>query len=565
VISPTFEKEEVGKPVGRLISDFKAGGVNECTARGLLGAVHYARVVPRFFEAIVRARRRHPRRRVLVWRGDVSGAFTLVRIDPAHAGLFAHVIMVEGVLCAFLPLCGTFGGCAFPQAWDVVSAAIEADVRARRLDAVFVPHRLDRLVRTTDAIDADDPTLPGLPDHVQPLPEGGGEGGADGGQMADADVYVDDFLQVASDVSHAGVRECERMSNAFLHAVDAVLEPPPEGGGGGDQGEAVSTKKMVDDAWLHVGAPALGMVIDTRLMEARLSPEREATLRGLLTRVIEDGAAARFPLLFWQRLSSHVSAAAQLLPGAAHFATPIWDRLAGDAGAPVGEAILENAIWWRGVLDDGKAAGLEVAADLWRWHRRAPDLIIETDASRHGAGGVVLSGEMAGAVLRLCWPRDIVERLDAGVLTVNDTEFATSVLELMTVGDGGRLRGLLAAVLGDNSCSVTWLRGRAARGRASNALARLLVLWLREHGVDIDPSHIAGVINVVADALSRGAAGNVAGLRERESELSAAELKGVHALVCARCDAHHVPHPPACFQVRPPAAALEMVLAALRC
>ena len=87
---------------------------------------------------------------------------------------------------------------------------------------------------------------------------------------------------------------------------------------------------------------------------------------------------------------------------------------------------------------------------------------------------------------------------DAGI---NVLEFVTTILAIVACKDV--LKGTVVRVRVDNTSAVAWL----VKGKSSNMLCaewlRILLSILTTHHIQIRVSHVPGVDNVIADALSR--------------------------------------------------------------
>lgn len=67
--------------------------------------------------------------RVVLAKGDLKGAFSLLDLRPAHASLNAFEMLIHGTSYVYIPLAGYFGWTGFPYAFGVVSRVLQRIVQ----------------------------------------------------------------------------------------------------------------------------------------------------------------------------------------------------------------------------------------------------------------------------------------------------------------------------------------------------------------------------------------------------------------------------------------------------
>ena len=142
-----------------------------------------------------------------------------------------------------------------------------------------------------------------------------------------------------------------------------------------------------------------------------------------------------------------------------------------------------------------------------------PDFVGITDASGHGAGGVIVGENKAvpPTVFRVQWPPDITAAIvsddnPTGTITNSDLEMAGLLLLWLVMEDVcPALTNAHIALFSDNSPTVHWVQRLAAKhSRVAMQLVRALALCLQISRVSpLTPLHIAGVYNAMTDIPSR--------------------------------------------------------------
>ena len=136
-----------------------------------------------------------------------------------------------------------------------------------------------------------------------------------------------------------------------------------------------------------------------------------------------------------------------------------------------------------------------------------PDYIGSSDACKYGAGGVWFGGlqKLHPIVWRVPWPQDIIDRVSANELSINDLEMAGLVLQYLLLEQVVPMKHVHAAAWCDNSSAVSWT---VKMSSSKSAVGQLLTRTLALRMISNKSSHlvalaIAGVDNCMADLASR--------------------------------------------------------------
>ncbi len=142
-----------------------------------------------------------------------------------------------------------------------------------------------------------------------------------------------------------------------------------------------------------------------------------------------------------------------------------------------------------------------------------PDYVGITDASAHGAGGIIIGESMTvpPTVFRLQWPEAISTAVisqsnPGGTITNSDLEMAGLLFLWLVMEDVcPTITNTHVALFSDNSPTVHWVQRLAAK-HDNVAMSLLRALALRLHlskTSPLIPLHIAGVDNAMTDIPSR--------------------------------------------------------------
>ena len=144
--------------------------------------------------------------------------------------------------------------------------------------------------------------------------------------------------------------------------------------------------------------------------------------------------------------------------------------------------------WWLENLDhwNGRAIVLE-----------PPQVTIETDASFHGWGAVIVDGKSRR-----------VRKEARGFWTRKEARQHNNVLELMGVWMALRafhedVRGRVVRVCVDNLVTMAYVNKMGGRAQQLMGIARHIWRWCFARGITLTASYLPGVENVAADTLSR--------------------------------------------------------------
>ena len=133
---PYFITNAVGKDEGRLVVDVTRGGLNSPEKRALLTSIYGPIIYPRttdFCRLYCTVRATFPDEPLVMYKADYEGWFKRVLLDPTQAGLLVMVFHIDGVPHAVIPHVGQFGCQEFNYAATQASAFIYARVRDHQL------------------------------------------------------------------------------------------------------------------------------------------------------------------------------------------------------------------------------------------------------------------------------------------------------------------------------------------------------------------------------------------------------------------------------------------------
>lgn len=278
--------------------------------------------------------------------------------------------------------------------------------------------------------------------------------------------YVDDQLVIDyADVIHETV--------ATVKALWAMLGWPLNAVKYAKEGEPAFVKEF------------LGIEIDMTNGTARMSKERIEELRAKIQKYLDDGKSMSHKRV--RSLAGELSFVASVVPFGRVFTRSLHKAYkAGEDGVPRFE-VLQDLRWWH------EALGIFNGLASFRQQAVLPSFHVATDASRAGWGVVSpLTQEMACGK----WVQEELE--DA---KVHHWEAATIVLASELHGE--QSAGGLLVVHTDSAASHAVYHGQRARDPQMLNLLRVSTLMQMRMGFRLVTEHIAGVDNVLADALSR--------------------------------------------------------------
>ncbi len=235
----------------------------------------------------------------------------------------------------------------------------------------------------------------------------------------------------------------------------------------------------------------LGMELDSVEQSARLTEERAQSVLNCLNTFRGRTAV---PLKLFQRLLGHMAAAAAVTPlGLLHMRplqhwlhgrVPRWAWQCGTYRVAITPECRQTFSPWSDSLFLRAGVALEQVS------RHA---VVFTDASATG-WGATYNGQAV-----------------SGVWTGPQWHWHINCLELLAVYLAlgrlkGPLRGKHVLVRTDNTATVAYInRQGGLRSRCMSQLARHLLLWSQKHLRSLRAIHVPGVLNRVADELSRAA------------------------------------------------------------
>ncbi len=235
----------------------------------------------------------------------------------------------------------------------------------------------------------------------------------------------------------------------------------------------------------------LGMELDSVEQSARLTEERAQSVLNCLNTFRGRTAV---PLKLFQRLLGHMAAAAAVTPlGLLHMRplqhwlhgrVPRWAWQRGTYRVAITPECRQTFSPWSDPLFLRAGVALEQVS------RHA---VVFTDASATG-WGATYNGQAV-----------------SGVWTGPQRHWHINCLELLAVYLAlgrlkGPLRGKHVLVRTDNTATVAYInRQGGLRSRRMSQLARHLLLWSQKHLRSLRALHVPGVLNRVADELSRAA------------------------------------------------------------
>ena len=291
--------------------------------------------------------------------------------------------------------------------------------------------------------------------------------------------YLDDFLAV---VSAAGSTRVQEYGQCFQETCDTL-------------GLEVKLSKNAFGTTIEF----LGLIIDSRRMEARLPPEKKE--KGLLL-ISELATQKSCTLLALQRVTGLLNFLSKVVPLGRTFCRRLYDleqRFPTGGGKAVHRRIPSGARkdlkWWRDLLPVHNGV-LIIHPSRRRWR-------LWTDAAgKKGIGGFILPGEGP----RLPPYNEVSEFFSARVLFSQRNEHI-NVKEMIAVLVAFKrwaplLAGCRLHLFCDNTAVVSSLRRRTSRGRLMAVLRKTLLLAAR-YDIEIEPQWIPSAENCLADALSR--------------------------------------------------------------
>ena len=285
--------------------------------------------------------------------------------------------------------------------------------------------------------------------------------------------YLDDFLNVSPPCLSVASKQRDIIQSAFdLLQVPLALEKL----------EGPTTSLTF-----------LGITLDTIRMEASLPTDKLSELRSLLE---EYTVKHRIPAAKFASLLGKLSFAASVVVPGRTFMHRLWDLSKRFARVPqhyqitLSQESRLDILWWKVLLQGWNGKSLI----LYREDTPALDLGLFTDAS-----GLIGWGAFYGKEGR--WIQGRWE----GEVSHYSIEYKELYAVVAACSTWGHLWSRLRIVLHcDNASVVACLNSGTSKSPAVMTLLRSLFLVCSKHNFAISAQHVAGKVNLIADALSRG-------------------------------------------------------------
>ena len=265
--------------------------------------------------------------------------------------------------------------------------------------------------------------------------------------------------------------------------------------------EAETYKHILIHTWADLGVPLelsklegpstcltfLGIEIDTVTMQARLPREKLSSLKQELNSAIDRKSMLKRDL---QRLTGLLQFATRVIkPG-----RPFLRRLYAlqDVGhhpthnVRLNVAARADIVWWHLFIEHWNGISL-----LWNSRKQFPDTTVFTDASGSWGCGVCWGSHW----LQLQWPSRLQD------LSITVKELIPVVLAAAIFGP--QWSGKVVQFKIDNAAVVQVIEATYAQNAHLMHLLRLLVFYASFYDFWFTASHIPGITNTNADALSR--------------------------------------------------------------
>ena len=265
--------------------------------------------------------------------------------------------------------------------------------------------------------------------------------------------------------------------------------------------EAETYKRILVHTWANLGVPLklsklegpstcltfLGIEIDTIAMQAHLPPEKLSGLKRELRSAIDRKTMVKRDL---QRLTGLLQFATRVVkPG-----RPFLRRLYAlqDIGhhpthnIRLNVAARADLVWWHLFVEHWNGISL-----LWNSRKLSPDITVSTDASGSWGCGVCWGTHW----LQLKWPSRIKD-LPIAVKELIPVVLAAAIF-------GPQWSGKVIQFKIDNAAVVQVIEATYAKNSHLMHLLRLIVFYASYYDFWFTASHIPGILNISADALSR--------------------------------------------------------------
>lgn len=320
------------------------------------------------------------------------------------------------------------------------------------------------------------------------------------------EVYVDDFIGIVIPTSQLHLNH---VASSVMYGVHDVFPPNDE-----PADDPISERKLIkgDGQWATV-KEILGLTFDGVAKTIWLSNDKRDTILSTLKKWIRLGTR-RGGIAFadFQSTLAKLQHAFLTIPAGRGLLSPFYSILAVaprfvflHRNKPLRQAILDARTFLRESIDNPTQCKNLVSA----W----PDYVGLTDASAHGAGGIIIGENLAvtPTVFRVQWPPEITADVIStenpqGRITNSDLEMAGLLLLWVVMEDVcPTVENAHVALFSDNTPTVHWVQRLAAKhSKVAMQLVRALALRLHiTQTSPLIPLHIAGVDNALTDIPSR--------------------------------------------------------------
>jgi len=197
-----------------------------------------------------------------------------------------------------------------------------------------------------------------------------------------------------------------------------------------------------------------------------------------------------------------------ICPAAEAFTASLWHALrkSSRTAARVDMSSCRTDIrWWEHLVH---AALLDPEIFSWRTQAIAgllrPTVAVESDASGFG-GGLIFTG-----AINVCFKFEFCGAERAGSAGAADTEYEINILECAAFVGGlaaaaPTMVGAVVDVALDNTSAISWCRRMRSKKPSAALLLRWLAFLMFKFNIQLSFRHLAGILNIDADALSRWA------------------------------------------------------------
>ena len=320
------------------------------------------------------------------------------------------------------------------------------------------------------------------------------------------EVYMDDFIALAIPASQ---QHLDHVASSTMFGIHDVFPPAKV-----TADDPISERKLLkgEGQWANV-KEVLGMTFDGVEKTIWLSHEKRNALILMLKRWLRlGGRRAGFPFSEFETTLAKLQHAFLTIPAGRGLLSPFYTVLAVKPrfiflhkNARLKQAVLDCRTFLRESI--GSPTKCRNLVSAW------PDYVGITDASAHGAGGIIIGESMAvpPTVFRLQWPAAISTAVVStsnpnGHITNSDLEMAGLLLLWLVMEDVcPSVTNAHVALFSDNSPTVHWVQRLAAKhSSVAMSLIRALALRLQITKTSpLIPLHIAGVNNAMTDIPSR--------------------------------------------------------------